>query len=163
MSNETFSKTLCIIGYIKSDRPEDYYYSLEKNNLLNKGKEFYFYYYAIKGDTVYSHHKDIAKAGRFRFYKNNINDSGTYDLEPVLCEILSADLMSKHTLVDKLNKQGYSTSDKNHHADFYYVMKLKVIEDSLPLESKSVKAINHINGNDSFSPHSPKVITIDNI
>lgn len=163
VSNETFSKTLCIIGYIRSDRPEDYYYSLEKNNLLNKGKEFYFYYYAIKGDTVYSHHKNIAKAGRFRFYKNNINDSGTYDLEPVLCEILSADLMSKHTLVDKLNKQGYSTSDKNHHADFYYVMKLKVIEDSLPLESKSVKAINHINGNDSFSPHSPKVITIDNI
>lgn len=163
VSNETFSKTLCIIGYIRSDRPEDYYYSLEKNNLLNKGNEFYFYYYAIKGDTVYSHHKDIAKAGRFRFYKNNINDSGTYDLEPVLCEILSADLMSKHTLVDKLNKQGYSTSDKNHHADFYYVMKLKVIEDSLPLESKSVKAINHINGNDSFSPHSPKVIIIDNI
>jgi conserved hypothetical protein len=161
--NERLSEKLCVIGYIRADNPEDYYFSLEKNNLLNKGKEFYFYYYAIKGDTVYSHHKDIAKAGRFRFYKNNINDSGTYDLEPVLCEILSADLMSKHTLVDKLNKQGYSTSDKNHHADFYYVMKLKVIEDSLPLESKSVKAINHINGNDSFSPHSPKVITIDNI
>ncbi len=51
--------------------------SLEKNNLLNKGNEFYFYYYAIKGDTVYSHHKDIAKAGLFRFYKNNINDSRT--------------------------------------------------------------------------------------
>ncbi len=50
--------------------------SLEKNNLLNKGNEFYFYYYAMC-DTVYSHHKDIAKAGLFRFYKNNINDSGT--------------------------------------------------------------------------------------
>ena len=25
--------------------------SLEKNNLFNKGNEFYFYYYAIKGDT----------------------------------------------------------------------------------------------------------------
>ena len=162
-SNESVSKKLCVIGYIRADNPEDYYFSLEKNNLLNKGNEFFFYYYAIKGDTVYSHHKDIAKAGVFRFYKNNINDSGTYDLEPVLCEILSTNLMSKNTLIDKLNEQGYSTSDKNHHADFYYVMKLKVIEDSLPFESKSVKDINHINGNDSFSPHSPKVINFENI
>ena len=71
--------------------------------------------------------------------------------------------MSKDTLVKKLNKQGYRTSIENHHADFYYVMRLKVIDDSLPSESKSIKDINHINGNDSFSPHSPKVIIIDNI
>lgn len=161
--NERLSEKLCVIGYIRADNPEDYYFSLEKNNLLNKGNEFYFYYYAIKDDTVYSHHKNIAKAGRFRFYKNNINDSGTYDLESILCEILSYDLMSKVTLVKKLNEQGYSTSIENHHADFYYVMRLKVIDDSLPFESKSMKDINHINGNDSFSPHSPKVIIIDNI
>ena len=162
-SNESVSKKLCVIGYIRADSPEDYYFSLEKNNLLNKGSEFYFYYYAIKDDTVYSHHKDIAKAGLFRFYKNNINDSGTYDLGSILCEVVSLDLMSKDTLVKKLNKQGYSTSVKNHHADFYYVMRLKVIDDSLPLELKSIKDINYINGNDSFSPHSPKVITIDDI
>lgn len=162
-SNERLSKKLCIIGYIRADNPKDYYFSLKKNNLLNKGKEFYFYYYAIKGDTVYSHHKDIAKAGLFRFYKNNINDSGTYELESILCEVESSDLMSKETLVKKLNKQGYSTSIENHHADFYYVMRLKVIDNSLPFESKSMKDINHINGNDSFSPHSPKVIIIDNI
>ena len=162
-SNERLSEKLCVIGYIRSDSPEDYYFSLEKNNLLNKGNEFYFYYYAIKGDTVYSHHKDIAKAGLFRFYKNNINDSGTYEIESILCGVESSGLMSKDTLVKKLNKQGYRTSIENHHADFYYVMRLKVIDDSLPSESKSIKDINHINGNDSFSPHSPKVIIIDNI
>lgn len=162
-SYERLSEKLCVIGYIRADSPEDYYFSLEKNNLLNKGNEFYFYYYAIKGDTVYSHHKDIAKAGLFRFYKNNINDSGTYELESILCGVESSDLMSKDTLVKKLNKQGYCTSIENHHADFYYVMRLKVIDNSLPSESKSMKDINHINGNDSFSPHSPKVIIIDNI
>lgn len=160
---KSLSKKLCVIGYIRADDSTDYYFSLEKNNLLNKGNEFYFYYYAIKDGAVYSHHKDIAKAGLFRFYKNNINDSGTYELESILCEILSSDLMSKDTLVKNLNKQGYSTSIESHHADFYYVMKLKVIDDSLPFESKSIKEINHINGNDSFSPHSPKVIILNDI
>lgn len=66
------SKTLCVLGYIRSERYSDYYYSLEQNDVLKSGKEFLFYYYAIKGNTVYSHHCDIAKAGAFRFYKNNI-------------------------------------------------------------------------------------------
>ena len=159
-SSDGLAKALCVIGYIRSERPSDYYHSLEQNDLLKPGKEFLFYYYAIKGNTVYSHHHDIAKAGTFRFYKNNIDITKTYDLEPILCDIVSNNLVSKQELVNQLNSQGFLTSVDNHNADFYYVMKVKVVKDCLPRESKNISDINGINGNDSFSPHSPKVIDI---
>ena len=159
-SSDGLAKALCVIGYIRSERPSDYYHSLEQNDLLKQGKEFLFYYYAIKGNTVYSHHHDIAKAGTFRFYKNNIDITKTYDLEPILCDIVSNNLVSKQELVNQLNSQGFLTSVDNHNADFYYVMKVKVVKDCLPRESKNISDINGINGNDSFSPHSPKVIDI---
>lgn len=155
------SKNLCVIGYIRSERYSDYYYSLEQNNLLRPGKEFLFYYYAIKGKTVYSHHCDIAKAGIFRFYKNNIELSKTYELEPVLCEIVSNELVSKQELVSLLNAQGFLTTTDNHNADFYYVMKVKVVKDCLPREVINIRNINSVNGNDSFSPHSPKVLNVN--
>ena len=159
-SSDGLAKALCVIGYIRSERPSDYYYSLEQNDLLKPGKEFLFYYYAIKGNTVYSHHHDIAKAGTFRFYKNNIDITKTYDLEPILCDIVSSNLVSKQELVNQLNSQGFLTFVDNHNADFYYVIKVKVVKDCLPRESKNISDINGINGNDSFSPHSPKVIDI---
>lgn len=155
------SKKLCVIGYIRSERYSDYYYSLEQNNLLRSGKEFLFYYYAIKGKTVYSHHCDIAKAGIFRFYKNNIELSKTYELEPVLCEIVSNELVSKQELVNLLNAQGFLTTVDNHNADFYYVMKVKVVKNCLPRETIKISNINSVNGNDSFSPHSPKVLNVN--
>jgi hypothetical protein len=160
---DTLSKSLCVLGYIRAEKPEDYYFSLVKNNLLNPGKEFLFYYYAIKGGTVYSHHRDIAKAFFFRFYKNNINENDTYELEPVLCEIVSNELISKQDLVRRLVNQGYETTIDEHHADFYYVMIIKVISIKGSIKSEQVNAINHLNGNDSFSPHSPKVINSDEI
>lgn len=159
-SSDGLAKALCVIGYIRSERPSDYYHSLEQNDLLKPGKEFLFYYYAIKGNTVYSHHHDIAKAGTFRFYKNNIDITKTYDLEPILCDIVSSNLVSKQELVNQLNSQGFLTFVDNHNADFYYVIKVKVVKDCLPRESKNISDINGINGNDSFSPHSPKVIDI---
>lgn len=152
------NQALCVIGYIRADNAHDYYFSLVKNNLLKKGKEFLFYYYAIKGTTVYSHHPNIAKAGLFRFYKNSIYETKTYDLEPILCEIESNELVSRQELVERLNKQGYITTVDNHHADFYYVMKVKVMDDSLILDRRPMREITTANGNDSFSPHSPRII-----
>ena len=38
-----------------------------REGLLSKGKTFVFYYYAIKGESVYSHHEDIGKAKCIRF------------------------------------------------------------------------------------------------
>lgn len=155
---DSMSKALCVLGYIRADKPDDYYFSLVSNDLLKPGREFLFYYYAIKGGTVYSHHHDIAKAGSFKFYKNNISDTESYEVEPVLCEIKSNELISKQDLVNKLAEQGYETSVDQHHADFYYVMRLRVISDSERIESKLIRDVNGQNGNDSFSPHSPKIL-----
>lgn len=159
-NTDVLSKSLCVIGYIRADKPDDYYFSLEKNGLLSCGSEFLFYYYAIKGSVVYSHHHDIAKAGLFRFYKNDIYKTDTYELEPIKCEILSTDLISKQGLVEKLNAQGYLTSVEEHYADFYYVMKVRVINDSEFVVSMNKENVNGQNGNDSFSPHSPKIICV---
>ena len=157
---DNLSKSLCVLGYIKAEKPEDYYFSLVKNNLLKPGKEFLFYYYAIKDGTVYSHHRDIAKAFFFRFYKNNINENDTYELEPILCEIVSNELISKQDLVRRLVNQGYETTIDEHHADFYFVMKIKVESNSMQKELRQMSDVDGQNGNNSFSPHSPKIINI---
>ena len=152
-------RNLCVIGYLKAG----YYCSLTKNGLLTNGREFLFYYYAIRGNVVYTHHHDIAKAGFFRFYKNNINKDNMYKIEPVLCRIVSSGLVSKADLVNQLNSQGYSTTVDNHHADFYYILKVRVMNDNCPSVSLAMDNVNSVNGNDSISPHSPKVLHSDRL
>ncbi len=155
------SKYLCVIGYIRAEKTEDYYYYLLDSGYLKNGAEFYFYYYAIKNGIVYSHHFDIAKAGRFRFYINEIRKTDVYHLEPIICTIETNELISKVDLVQKLKIHGYLTDVEHFHADFYYVMKLKVINDSASKISLKVNDVNAFNGNDSFSPHSPKILPFD--
>ena len=116
----------CILGYIK----KDYYQSLVKNNLLVNGAEFYFYFYSIKGAYVYSHHPDIFKAKRFCFYINSIDETNSYIPEPVMCSVEVNELISKTELVDRLKKQGYDTAEEQHNADFYYILKVKVVDDA---------------------------------
>ena len=157
---ENQSDELCVIGYMRADSPDDYYNYLQESGLLKNGSEFYFYYYAIKYGAVYSHHADIAKAGRLRIFTNAVDESGIYQLEPIICSIETNELVSKKELVHRLNALGYMTEEEHHHADFYYVMKVKVIRDSEPGVSLNAAYVNSINGNDSFSPHSPKVMTL---
>lgn len=153
--------TPCIIGYVRADSEEDYYFSLKKNDLLSVGKEFLFYFYAIKGPNVYSHHVDVFKITDFRFYTNHPNQTDSYNLEPVLCNVLSNELVTKKELVNRLRKQGYDTKEEEHGADFYYVLKLKVSNTSYYSEKISLTDVNAQNGNDTFSPHSPKIIYIN--
>lgn len=149
---------LCVIGYIRADKEEDYYFALQNNSLLKNGSEFLFYFYAIKGGFVYTHHRDITRATLFRFYTNQINVTKTYQLKPVLCVIESNELMSKADLVKRLAQYGYTTTEEKHNADFYYVFKVRVVDDKYPALEMKTSEINSINGNDCFSPHSPKVI-----
>lgn len=144
----------CILGYIK----KDYYQSLVKNNLLVNGAEFYFYFYSIKGAYVYSHHPDIFKAKRFCFYINSIDETNSYIPEPVMCSVEVNELISKTELVDRLKKQGYETAEEQHNADFYYVLKVKVVDDAYSSSELDVSAVSTQNGNDAYSPHSPKII-----
>ena len=153
----------CVLGYIRALKEDDYYYSLVENNLLFTGAEFLFYFYAIKDSYVYSHHLDIFKTKRFCFYKNSIMDTKKYILEQTICEIESNELISKKELVERLNVQGYKTNERNHHADFYYVLKVKVIGNMCNLKEIGVDEISLQNGNDAYSPHSPKIFYMEDL
>lgn len=153
----------CVLGYIRASKEEDYYYSLVENNLLITGAEFLFYFYAIKDAHVYSHHPDVFKTKRFCFYKNAIENTKKYIPEPIICEIESSEIISKGELAERLNLQGYKTDEGNHHADFYYILKVKVVDDACVLKEMGVSQINLQNGNDAYSPHSPKIIYLEGI
>ena len=157
------SPELCVIGYMRADLPEDYYNYLLNSELLKQDGEFYFYYYAIKDGFVYTHHADLAKASILRIYTNKINKDNEYILEPFVCSIQATRLISKADLVKRLSEIGYITSEDKHHADFYYIMKVKVIDDSVEQRRIRIRDVNSMNGNDSVSPHSPKVLTIGNM
>lgn len=154
--NKNIHNELCVIGYLRPD----YYDVLNKADFLSVGKTFVFYYYAIKGESVYSHHEAIGKAKYIRFYKNDINDTGTYDIEPLKGIIKSRELVSKKQL-DELLTESDCNDDKYRTADFYYVLKVEIISCNEPKIICKNSDMNGVNGNDTFSPHSPKVVTVD--
>lgn len=148
-----------VIGYIKAERKNDYFFFLQQNGKLQIGEEFIFYFYAIKEGNVYSHHKDLFSTKSFRFYTNDITEDGLYKLNPLVCKIESNELVSRENLVDLLNGMGYQTEKESHQADFYYVLSLKVVDEKEGMEL-SITDVNSQNGNDTYSAHSPKVLTI---
>lgn len=147
-----------VLGYIRNESEKDYYSFLKKNGLLSKGGEFIFYFYAIKDNEVYSHHKDIFRISHLRLYSNRLSETNTYEIEPVVCRIMSNELISKENLAKDLCKLGYNTNADDHYADFYYVLRVKVEADDYPKEEFSIDEVNRQEGNDTFSPHSPKVM-----
>ena len=150
---------LCVIGYLSPD----YYKLLSREGPLSEGRTFVFYYNAIKGESVYSHHKDIGKAKYIRFYQNDINSTGSYEIEPFKGIIQSRELVSKKQLDDLLTESGSKESGskdgKERSADFYYVLKVEIVSCTEPKISCEKSVLNGVNGNDTFSPHSPKVVT----
>lgn len=145
---------LYVLGYIRGKE----FSFLQENNLLKKNAEFYYYFYAIKEQNVYSHHKDLFKISFFRIYVNNPVYKGKYILEPVLCRIISSELVSRKALTEKLAEIGYITAESDHKADYYYIMKVKVIDDDFGKEELGIRDVNKLYGNDSFSPTSPKIM-----
>ena len=154
---------MCAIGYIRSDSKNDYYYFLKENGLLHVGAEFLFYFYAIKGKNVYSHHKDIFRSAYFRFYTNRLYETNTYILEPIVCKVISNELVSKSELVDNLRNIGFETDERSHYADFYYVLRVKVEVEDYFREEIKIAEVNNENGNDTFSAHSPKVMLLKEV
>lgn len=157
-ASDARKNNLCVIGYIRADADDDYYFFLKENGLLKVGGEFPFYFYAIKDGDIYSHHKAVFRATAFRFYTNRISETDTYQLEPVLCEIISNELVSKADLVEWLRGIGYDTDEMRHRADFYFLLTVKVVKILPSKDEVKVSDINGRNGNDTFSPHSPKVV-----
>lgn len=61
---------------------------------------------------------------------------------------------------DKPESQKYKglLKQAKHHADFYYVLKVTVEDESFSKDELKISEVNSQNGNDTFSPHSPKVL-----
>lgn len=154
--NKNIHDDLCVIGYLRAD----YHEILSNAGLLAAGKTFIFYYYAIKGESVYSHHEDIGKAKYFRFYQNEISDTGSYEIQPFEGIIRSRELVSKKQLDEILTENGCNDG-KERSADFYYFFKVEIISCNGSKISCKTGNLNGVNGNDTFSPHSPKVVTVD--
>lgn len=148
-----------IIGYIRGDLPSDYYHFLKSSGRLSVGGTFLFYFYAIKDGHVYSHHKDIFRTTWFRFYRNAMRETNTYELEPVLCQVTSNELVSKDELVNRLADLGYERERDKQGADFYYVLTLQVEDDAVSPLSLACSSVDGQNGNDAFSSHSPKLVS----
>ena len=148
-----------VIGYIRDEDEADYYSALKRNGLFRKGSEILFYFYAIKNQDVYNHHKDVFRTSFFRFYRNRIEETDSYILEPFLFRIISNELISKAELVEKLRKQGYLTSEEKHHADFYYVLTVRVENDLGHVDEIKLSDVNRQSGNDIVSLYSPKVVS----
>ena len=154
--NKNIHDELYAIGYLRPIYRE----ILGNVGLLSEGKTFVFYYYAIKGESVYSHHEDIGKAKYFRFYQNEISETGTYEIEPVEGIIRSKELMQKKQLDEILTECGCNDG-RDRSADFYYVLRVEIMSCSGSKISCKTANLNGVNGNDTFSPHSPKVVTED--
>ena len=69
-------------------------------------------------------------------------------------------MVSKKQLDDLLTESG-SNDGKERTADFYYVLKVEIVSCTEPRISWKNTELNGLNGNDTFSPHSPKVVTED--
>lgn len=154
VDNKNIHNELNAIGYIRPD----YYRILINRGLLSMGKTFIFYYYAIKGESVYSHHEDISKVKYFRFYQNEIYKTGTYRIEPIIGIIKSSELVSRKQLSEILTNANCNDG-KERYADFYYVHKIEVVDEKKKAICCKINELNSVNGNDTFSPHSPKVVT----
>ena len=66
--------------------------------------------------------------------------------------------MSKKQLDNMLTESGCNDG-KERIADFYYALKVEIVNDSCANISCKTGELNGVNGNDTFSPHSPKVVT----
>lgn len=134
------------------------YRFLESSGRLNEGGEFLFYFYAIKDGHVYSHHKDLFRTTHFRFYRNAISETNTYELEPMLCKVKANELVSRDELADRLAAIGYERNRGSQGADFHYVLSVEVENAAVVPLSLACGLVDGQNSNDAFSPHSPKLV-----
>lgn len=153
-----------MIGFVR----ESYYKYLETKNLVPKsfedksclGKEFYFYFHAIKDGKVYTLHKETSQARYLRltltdFYNQKIIVGHKFqELKPWVAEILSMELVSKKQLIELLHDFEGNTDFK---ADYYYVLKARITD----LYDGGIVAIS-TEENKIISPYSPKIVEMEN-
>ena len=152
-----------MIGFVR----EAYYRYLQSKYLVPMtladkgciGREFYFYYHAIKNGKVYTLHKDTNKARYLRLTLTDYHNAQIIkgerfdDLEPWRAEIISTALVSKQQLKDILSD--FPGKD-SFQADFYYLVKAKVLD----FYDGGIVAVS-TEENDIISPYSPKIVKFE--
>ena len=156
---------LTMIGFVR----ESYYEYLKEKKIIPTssndidciGKEFYFYYHAIKNGNVYTLHKETMKAKYLRLTLTDYNNTKIKqgkkfeNLESWRAEIISTELVSRFQLQELLSD--YSDNDK-FQADFYYVAKVRIKD----LYDGGIIAIS-TDENEIISPYSPKIVEMENL
>ena len=156
---------LTMIGFVR----ESYYEYLKEKKIIPTssndidciGKEFYFYYHAIKNGNVYTLHKETMKAKYLRLTLTDYNNTKIKqgkkfeNLESWRAEIISTELVSRFQLQELLSD--YSDNDK-FQADFYYVAKVRIKD----LYEGGIIAIS-TDENEIISPYSPKIVEMENL
>ena len=156
---------LTMIGFVR----ESYYEYLKEKKIIPTssndieciGKEFYFYYHAIKNGNVYTLHKETMKAKYLRLTLTDYNNTKIKqgkkfeNLESWRAEIISTELVSRFQLQELLSD--YSDNDK-FQAGFYYVAKVRIKD----LYDGGIIAIS-TDENEIISPYFPKIVEMENL
>ena len=157
----TLNPNLLMVGYIR----ESYYKYLQDKGIISLnsaksiGNDFYFYFHAIKDGKVFTLHKETSIAKyliltRTSFYQAEIIDGKHFvKLEPFVSEILSSELVSKETLIERLKENCGFESDTKHSAEYYYIVHAKIC-----MQFDKPKILISTDENEMISPFSPKII-----
>ncbi len=164
---EESEKAYQMIGFIRNE----YLSFLTSNNIIpvtedefksNSNKFFYFYFYAIKNGKVYAIHKETSKAKYLRLTNTDINDCKVeygYKFQHLLpweAEIQSMELVSKETLIERLNElytEQHFVPKDGFHADYYYLVKATITQ----FIKTGISAVSTTE-NEDISVYSPKII-----
>lgn len=155
---------LTMIGYVK----EDYYSYLkqkgflpkDKNDILQRGKKFYFYFRAIKNGKVYTLHKETSKAKYLRFtlkklVEVKIKPGQSFEkLEPWNAEIISTRLVSKEQL-ELILEDYVKMMNHTFSAEYYYLVEAEFLH----FYQSGIVAVC-TEENDIISPYSPKIVQL---
>ena len=85
-----------------------------------------------------------------------ISSTVSYENYTFKCPVIGKRIDKKYTPDDE-DEYVYGTVNMNY-ADFYYVLKVKVVDDHYSYDELKLSDINSQNSNDTFSPYSPKVL-----
>ena len=152
---------LLMVGYVR----DSYYKYLQDKGIISPysvksiGNDFYFYFHAIKDGKVFTLHKETSIAKylvltRTSFYQAEIIDGKHFvKLEPFVSEILSSELVSKETLIERLKENCGFESDTKHSAEYYYIVHAKIC-----MQFDEPKISISTDENEIISPFSPKII-----
>lgn len=129
--------------------------------ILSQKKDFIFFFYRKKRNTIYPVHNLLPCCGKFIGYNPECNffvkGKIVFEKSKAIIKILD-----KAKLLDELKQSGYENISRTS-ADSYYAIKITAVEivDADFAEKKKLQdAIANFEGNDILSDHSPKVESV---